>query len=64
MARSPEPKGGAKADPVAAARWVKTAILDHLAEVNRMDRDKRRSTRYHRYRTIGTNYLTELKPER
>ena len=57
----PEPKGGAKSDPVAAARRVKTAILDHLAEVNRMDRDKRKSTRYHRYRTIGTNYLTELK---
>jgi acetyl-CoA carboxylase carboxyl transferase subunit beta len=57
----PEPKGGAKADPVTAARRVKTAILDHLAEVNRMDRDKRKSTRYHRYRTIGTRYLTELK---
>ncbi len=59
-----EPKGGAKADPAAAARRVKTAILDHLAELNRMDRDKRRSTRYHRYRSIGTRYLTELKPER
>jgi acetyl-CoA carboxylase carboxyl transferase beta subunit/acetyl-CoA carboxylase carboxyl transferase alpha subunit len=56
----PEPKGGAKADPVAAARRVKSAILDHLAEVNRMDRDKRKATRYHRYRAIGTNYLTDL----
>jgi acetyl-CoA carboxylase alpha subunit len=56
-----EPQGGAKADPVAAAKRVKTAILDHLAELNRMDRDKRRADRYRRYRRIGTNYLTEIQ---
>ena len=58
----PEPEGGAKADPVAAAARVKTAILDHLAELARIDSGKRKAARYQRYRKIGTQYLTELKP--
>jgi acetyl-CoA carboxylase carboxyl transferase subunit beta len=57
----PEPQGGAKADPAVAAKRVKTAILDHLAELNRMDRDKRKADRYRRYRRIGTNYLTTIE---
>jgi acyl-CoA carboxylase subunit beta len=57
----PEPAGGAKADPVAAAKRVKSALLDHLADLNRMDRSRRKTARYQRYRNIGADYLTELK---
>jgi acetyl-CoA carboxylase carboxyl transferase subunit beta len=57
----PEPEGGAKADPVAAAARVKSAILDHLAELTRMDPGKRKAARYQRYRKIGTQYLTTLE---
>lgn len=57
----PEPEGGAKSDPIDAAKRVKFAILDHLAELNRMDPEKRKLARYQRYRRIGSNYLTERR---
>jgi acetyl-CoA carboxylase carboxyl transferase alpha subunit len=56
-----EPAGGAKADPVIAAQRVKGALLDHLAELSRVDNERRKSDRYRRYREIGNQFLTELK---
>ena len=56
-----EPAGGAKSDPVAAAQRVKSVILDHLAELRRIEPARRRSDRFQRYRMIGTEYLTELE---
>jgi acetyl-CoA carboxylase carboxyl transferase alpha subunit len=56
-----EPAGGAKSDPAAAAQKVKSAILDHLGELRRVEPARRRSDRFQRYRSIGTEYLTELE---
>jgi acetyl-CoA carboxylase carboxyl transferase beta subunit/acetyl-CoA carboxylase carboxyl transferase alpha subunit len=58
----PEPAGGAKADPAEAARRVRGALLDHLAELIRTDGERRKSNRYRRYRSIGNAYLKESSP--
>ncbi|MDQ2683224.1 MAG: acetyl-CoA carboxylase carboxyl transferase subunit beta, partial [Chloroflexota bacterium] len=54
-----EPTGSAKADPAEAARLVRAAILDHLAELNRGDPTKRRPRRFARYRAVGSNHITD-----
>lgn len=57
----PEPPGSAKADPEAAAAHVRSAILDHLNELKRIDGGKRRSRRYERYRNLGTAFIATGK---
>lgn len=49
----PEPLGGAHHDSAAAALAVKTAILDNLAELERIPVDALLDARYQRYRRIG-----------
>ncbi len=59
-----EPAGTAKGDPIEAANRVRTALLDHLTELNRMDNSKRKTRRYERYRALGTSHIAQLKPEK
>ncbi len=53
-----EPAGNAKLDPAAAAVAVRQAILLHLSELERLPADRRRKSRFERYRKIGSQYIT------
>ncbi|MBF2029204.1 MAG: acetyl-CoA carboxylase carboxyltransferase subunit alpha [Oscillatoriales cyanobacterium C42_A2020_001] len=48
-----EPIGGAHADPLAAADTLKSAILRHLEDVNRLTNQQRQELRYQKFRAIG-----------
>jgi acetyl-CoA carboxylase carboxyl transferase subunit alpha len=54
----PEPSGGAHADPLAAAKILKEALLDNLASVNLLTPQQRQQQRYEKFRKIGV--FTEL----
>ncbi len=50
----PEPMGGAQNDPAQAAAALKYALLKHLNDLRALDADKLVSTRYDRYRRLGS----------
>jgi acetyl-CoA carboxylase carboxyl transferase subunit alpha len=49
----PEPPGGAHTDHAAAAQSVRQALLDHLADLDRLSIDELLARRTARYRSIG-----------
>lgn len=55
----PEPAGGAKADPDAAADLLRVAITAALAELDGIKRERLVGTRFKRYRAIGTQYVVD-----
>jgi acetyl-CoA carboxylase carboxyl transferase beta subunit/acetyl-CoA carboxylase carboxyl transferase alpha subunit len=56
----PEPEGGAKSDPDAAAAMLKDAIAASLNELTGIKRERLLEERFTRYRSIGTTYVTTL----
>jgi len=50
----PEPMGGAHNDPTQAAAALRYALLKHLNDLRALDADKLVSTRYDRYRRLGS----------
>ncbi len=50
----PEPQGGAHNDPAQAAAALKYALLKHLNDLRALSAEKLVSTRYERYRRLGS----------
>ena len=49
----PEPQGGAHADPAQAAAYLKTALLTHLEELQKLSPDELQAERYEKFRAMG-----------
>jgi len=49
----PEPLGGTHRDPEEACRTLKTALLKHIKELGKLDKDALLEDRYQKFRAIG-----------
>lgn len=54
----PEPVGGAHSEPLKAAQTLKNALLENLAELERLNPAERRQLRYEKFRKMGV--FTEI----
>ena len=58
----PEPRGGAHTDHPATAATIKTAVVRHLAVLERRPLDELIEARYRRYRALGAFTTLDVEP--